>query len=224
MSARRAVLLDEEIALLAPGAGPLPALDALDDVEHDAALRATARSLLVRGLAERAGDGLQPGAALAPLVLPLLGQGPQLQLVCPLPGAEPTLTVLRLLPDGLVHLQDVSEDGVHLLTLVDVDHARTQLRGVLDPLGVAASTPPGALPDDVLSLLEQPEAAVRLQTTGPPARTLTVVTAGGRCWGVEAAADAEQRPPPALQVRPLDAAALDELVQALLPGRAGVRG
>lgn len=224
---RSAVLLDEELALLAPATVPLPYLDALADDAHDGALDTAGRGLVVRGLAVLDGDLLRAAPGLEELLAPLSADVPQVHAVCPLPGADATLSVLRVLPSGLVHLHDLGEDGVHVLTLLAADEARTRLRSVLDPLERTGSTAPGstapgsmapgstAPEGDVLALLDRPEAAVRLQRS-PDDLLLTVVTTAGGCWCVDTRAAATAGRVEAVHVRPLDAQGLDALLDRLL--------
>lgn len=199
-------LTDEELAVLAPAAGPLPHLDRCALLAAEAALRTAARSLLVRGVGELDDGTVVPVPGLVALVAPLEADLPQLHLACPLPGADTTLTVLRRLADGRLHVHDVSEDGVHELSLQDGEGVREQLRGVLDPLGVVEGLTAAPSEPDLL----RPDAAVRLRLVARgSALEHVVATAGGRCWRV---------PPDGGPAVVLDGPALEALVDALLVG------
>ena len=131
-------LLDEELALLAPGVGPRPWLDALSDDDHDAVLVGSARSLLARGLAQGSDAGLSPCGEAADLLAHLVVPGREVHLQTALDGLrQPDLTVLRPLAAGGVLVHDTSPDGVHLLSLLTAAQAREQLSAALDPHGVA---------------------------------------------------------------------------------------
>lgn len=207
MTAPSVTLLDEELALLVPGELPLPFLEALDDAERDAALRSTARSLLVRGLAEATDDGLRACPALAPYLAPLSAPGHAVQLVTAVEGqAQLDHTVLRPTDDGVL-VQDVSSDGVHLLTRLSAEEGAGLLRSALDPLRLADDAD-----DDVLldpADLERPDAVARVSASGGD--DLAVVTAAGVVWCLRG------RPgEPAPVLTRLDPAALDRLVAELL--------
>ncbi|MCU1692924.1 MAG: hypothetical protein JWM64_2015 [Frankiales bacterium] len=143
-------LLDEELAVLVPGAGPLPHLDTLDAAAADAVLRSTARGLLVRGLALPHDDGLVPAAGLAGLLHPLGRPGPLLQVEVHGTGV---LTVVRPAADGELLVHDVSADGVHVLTLL----------------------PAGELVQQVVRAVEEgAETQLRLHGTGAPPEEATL--------------------------------------------------
>lgn len=153
------------------------------------------------------GHDVRAAPQLAAPLDPFGVDGPQLQLTTPLAGADTTLTVLRRAA-GVLHVHDVSEDGVHVVSLLPVEDAPQRLRSVLDPLGRAVGDAPSG--HGAAAALERPQAAVALLPVGRPGSTaVTVVTADDRCWAVRDAG-------PAGAVRPLGSREMDALVEQVL--------
>lgn len=155
-------LLEEELALLQPDTAPLPWLDGLEERELAGALRSTARSLLVRGLVREGADGLEPAPEVADLVAALAARR-ALHVVVAVEGeVRVPLTVLRPCGDDGVLVQDVGEDGVHVLSRMQRGEARELLRALLAPLDGG----PG-------------QAVVQVTAGGPDEEPVLLVSDGG---------------------------------------------
>ncbi|MCU1692927.1 MAG: hypothetical protein JWM64_2018 [Frankiales bacterium] len=207
MTASSLTLLDEELGLLVAGDLPLPWLEAVAPEERDAALRSSARSLLVRGLAEVTDEGLQPSADLRPWLAPLTAGGHAVQLVVAVDGQQQLdHTVLHCSGDDVL-VQDVSSDGVHLLTRLSRADVAVLLRSALDPLRLADDVDEDVLLDP--GDLSRPDAVAKLSSSD--GQDLAVVTAAGVVWCLRSA----PRGPEPVLTR-LDPVGLDRLVAGLL--------
>lgn len=137
------LLLDEELAVLLPGAGPLPWLDT--SLEPDAGLTTAARGLLLRGTATWDGTALRAHGELARLLALRAAPGPVVTLT-PMTGGADTVLVVRPGRDGGLLLHETAGDGTHLLE----DHTPDALTDAL--LAGLPPPQPGTAPVLLLAL------------------------------------------------------------------------
>jgi hypothetical protein len=194
-------LTDEELDVLTDGRDDVvsrPHLSVLEHEERAAARRAAARSLTARGLLPAEGSGADGEATSLGSVLSVRAGAPEVVVLHRRVG-ETSLTRYLFVLDPVVVCEDLTEGGVHTLSVVEAkDREALGVEFLVPPDAAPApertswQVPGGTAAADLLATLGHPVVlaeSVQLHTDRPPSPALLLALGPTGCYVLEARDD-----------------------------------